>query len=120
MLWSYPPLNPLASVPADAPPLPTEKAEDGKSLLSLPPSDKLSPWYTSYPEVLDESNNGTPLLFCSQVQTNPAHAAFDFHIYYSANVRAQLEHARKLHERIRREFPELRVYQFWEVPVGCV
>lgn len=31
---------------------------------------------------------------------------------------AQTAHARKLHERIRREFPELRVYRFWDRPVG--
>ncbi|KAF8906307.1 DOPA-like domain-containing protein [Gymnopilus junonius] len=26
--------------------------------------------------------------------------------------------AKELHERIRREFPELRIYRFWDRPVG--
>lgn len=26
--------------------------------------------------------------------------------------------ARELHERVRREFPELRIYKFWDRPVG--
>ena len=34
------------------------------------------------------------------------------------SVPAQLQFARELHERIRREFPELRIYTFWEKPVG--
>lgn len=31
-----------------------------------------------------------------------------------------MDHARKLHERIRREFPELRVYKFWEVSSSTI
>lgn len=30
-----------------------------------------------------------------------------------------MEHAKKLHEAIRREFPEIRVYKFWEASPGC-
>ncbi|GJN88363.1 hypothetical protein Rhopal_001328-T1 [Rhodotorula paludigena] len=81
-------------------PLSEERNEDGKSLRNPPrPDGSDSLWYRSYPEELDQSNN-----------------AFDFHIYYASE--AQTEHARKLHERIRREFPELRVYRFWDRPVG--
>ncbi|ORY55344.1 DOPA-like domain-containing protein [Leucosporidium creatinivorum] len=98
--FEYPALDPLAGLPADRAPLTEEKAADGKALLN-PPSDKLSPWYSNCVEVIDESNN-----------------AFDLHIYYNQNSPGQLAHARALHERIRREFPELRVYKFWEVPVG--
>jgi len=98
MLWNFPRPDPLASLSADLPPLPTGVNADGKSLVNLPAGTK-SPWYTSYPELIDNRNN-----------------AFDFHIYY--NKGAQMEHARKLHERIRREFPEMRIYKFWEVPVG--
>ncbi|GAA6048961.1 hypothetical protein JCM3770_007139 [Rhodotorula araucariae] len=90
--------DPLASLPVDLPALTDERNADGKSLVN-PPRPNPSPWYTSYPEELDETNN-----------------AFDFHVYYAS--KAQTEHARRLHERIRREFPELRVYRFWETPVG--
>lgn len=94
--------DPLASLPASLPPLSDERQPDGKSLVNPPrPDAALSPWYASYPEELDESNN-----------------AFDVHVYY--NEGAQTDHARRLHERIRREFPELRVYRFWDKPVGCV
>lgn len=54
--FEYPALDPLASLPADREPLPTEKAADGKSLLNLA-NDKLSPWYSNCLEVIDESNN---------------------------------------------------------------
>ncbi|TNY19883.1 DOPA-like domain-containing protein [Rhodotorula diobovata] len=92
--------DPLASLPASLPPLSDERQPDGKSLVNPPrPDAALSPWYASYPEELDESNN-----------------AFDVHVYY--NEGAQTDHARRLHERIRREFPELRVYRFWDKPVG--
>ncbi|BGP14083.1 hypothetical protein JCM10213_002378 [Rhodosporidiobolus nylandii] len=95
--------DPLQSLPASAlaQPLDDEaRAADGKSLLNPQREDGgRSEWYERYPEEIDESNN-----------------AFDFHIYYSTP--SQLEHARRLHERIRREFPELRVYRFWERPVG--
>ncbi|BGP23009.1 DOPA 4,5-dioxygenase [Rhodotorula toruloides] len=93
--------DPLASLPADFALLPDEKNPDGKSLKNPARADgkERSEWYEGYPEELDTSNN-----------------AFDFHIYYASQ--AQMDHARRLHERIRREFPELRVYKFWENPVG--
>ncbi|GAA5931700.1 DOPA 4,5-dioxygenase family protein [Sporobolomyces koalae] len=84
---------------ADA--LTDERNADGKSLKNphRPASDDISEWYSGYPEELDTSNN-----------------AFDFHVYYSTP--SQIEHARKLHQRIRYEFPELRVYKFWETAIG--
>ncbi|GAA5835712.1 hypothetical protein JCM9279_004626 [Rhodotorula babjevae] len=92
--------DPLAALSTSLAPLSDDRQPDGKSLVNpARPDDALSPWYTSYPEELDQSNN-----------------AFDFHVYYGGE--AQMAHARKLHERIRREFPELRVYRFWETPVG--
>ncbi|GAA5943377.1 hypothetical protein JCM3775_005912 [Rhodotorula graminis] len=92
--------DPLADLPAPLHALTDDRQPDGKSLVNpARPDHALSPWYTSYPVELDQSNN-----------------AFDFHIYYDGE--AQMAHARKLHERVRREFPELRVYRFWEVPVG--
>ncbi|GAA5987722.1 hypothetical protein JCM5350_008082 [Sporobolomyces pararoseus] len=109
--------DPLPStLPIDSlPNLTEERTSDGKSLknpsrssllphsesssFAPPPSSNLSEWYTTYPEELDTSNN-----------------AYDFHIYYSTP--AQFSHARKVHQRIRYEFPELRIYKFWETPIG--
>ncbi|ETW79054.1 hypothetical protein HETIRDRAFT_478392 [Heterobasidion irregulare TC 32-1] len=82
-----------------AEPLPTTLNSDGLSLYN-PPASK-SAAYDKFPEPIDPSNNG-----------------FDFHIYYMQNVESQQKYARELHERIRREFPELRIYKFWEKPVG--
>lgn len=39
-------------------------------------------------------------------------------VYYMQSVPAEAKFARELHERIRREFPELRIYRFWDKPVG--
>ncbi|KAG5719614.1 hypothetical protein E4T56_gene8963 [Termitomyces sp. T112] len=80
----------------------------------LPSQASSSPWPTQsnrtrsrstatakFPKPIDSSNNG-----------------FDFHIYYMHNVPSEMKYARELHERIRREFPELRIYKFWEKPIG--
>ncbi|KAK7686248.1 hypothetical protein QCA50_010468 [Cerrena zonata] len=72
---------------------------DGKSLFN-PPGPKSSV-YEKFPEPFDPSNNG-----------------FDFHIYHMQNDAEQAKFAKELHERIRREFPELRIYRFWDKPVG--
>jgi len=90
--------NPLAGY-ENAEPLPDTINPDGKSLYN--PPGPLSKAYEEFPDPLDKDNNG-----------------FDFHIYYMQTVESQKEYARKLHERIRREFPELRIYRFWERPVG--
>ncbi|KIY62943.1 hypothetical protein CYLTODRAFT_360742 [Cylindrobasidium torrendii FP15055 ss-10] len=83
----------------NAPPLTEERNADGKSLKNLEaPRSKA---YDEFVDPLDKKNNG-----------------FDFHIYYIQSDKEQLEFARSLHERIRREFPEMRIYRFWEVPVG--
>lgn len=95
-------LDPLSDIPEASQPLTEERAPDGKSLIN-PPREELSPWYTSTPKVFtpadDEGRNND----------------FDFHVYYAGPL--QTKHARKLHERIRREFPEIRIYKFWETPV---
>lgn len=108
-----------------APPLPTTIRSDGKSLEN-PPSESLSPAYTEFPDPLDK---------------RPGRAAFDVHIYYHEPNKKQKEFARSLWERIRYEcmdicasifdlcysankypknnvVPELRVYRFWEQPIG--
>jgi len=83
----------------NAEPLPTHFNEDGKSLYN-PPGPK-SGTYDEFPKPIDSSNNG-----------------FDFHIYYMQSVPSEVQYAKELHERVRREFPELRIYRFWDKPVG--
>ncbi|THU87974.1 hypothetical protein K435DRAFT_830643 [Dendrothele bispora CBS 962.96] len=87
----------------NAPPLPEGVNPDGKSLINLSPGQeqKLSHAYDEFVDPLDKKNNG-----------------FDFHIYYMQNDADQMQYAQALHERIRREFPELRIYRFWDKPVG--
>ncbi|KAH9479389.1 putative 21.2 kDa protein [Psilocybe cubensis] len=84
----------------NAPPLPSTLNPDGKSLFN-PPAPARSPAYDEFPAPIISSNNG-----------------FDFHIYYMPSNHAETQYARELHERIRREFPELRIYRFWDRPVG--
>ncbi|KAK2597543.1 hypothetical protein N8I77_012322 [Diaporthe amygdali] len=80
------------------PPLPTETSEDGKSLKN-PQTGVLSNAYETFIDPLSKGRRG----------------GFDIHVYY---MQSQLEYARQLYDRIRREFPELRIYRFWEKPVG--
>jgi DOPA 4,5-dioxygenase len=40
------------------------------------------------------------------------------HIYYLVNNKEQSTYAQELWERIRREFPELRIYRVWDRPIG--
>lgn len=49
------------------------------------------------------------------VPTYTCLSASDIHIYYT---QSQMDYARQLYDRIRREFPELRIYRFWDKPVG--
>ncbi|KJA28001.1 hypothetical protein HYPSUDRAFT_156275 [Hypholoma sublateritium FD-334 SS-4] len=94
------PLAPYTAAP-DYAPLPTDQlSPDGKSLVN-PPREGLSDAYHSFPVPIDPSNNG-----------------FDFHVYYMPANKDEAQYARELHERIRREFPELRVYRFWDRAVG--
>ncbi|EPS38501.1 hypothetical protein H072_7749 [Dactylellina haptotyla CBS 200.50] len=98
---TYPPLiegTPYASLPA----LPTTLNQDGKSLVN-PPSDSLAASYDEFPDPLDK---------------RPGKAGFDVHIYYNEPNKRQKAFAKSLWERIRYEFPELRVYRFWERPIG--
>ncbi|KZT10108.1 uncharacterized protein LAESUDRAFT_722264 [Laetiporus sulphureus 93-53] len=83
----------------NAEPLPTTTNPDGKSLYN-PPGPK-SASYEEFPNPIDSSNNG-----------------FDFHIYYMQHSPSEAQYAKELHERIRREFPELRIYKLWDKPVG--
>ncbi|EFY99859.1 dopa 4,5-dioxygenase [Metarhizium robertsii ARSEF 23] len=98
--WDYTYASPLAGF-EDAPPLPTDTNDDGKSLVN-PPRDGLSEAYRSFAWPLKTDRRG----------------GFDIHVYYLQQNPEQAKYARELWERIRREFPELRVYKFWDVPVG--
>ncbi|KAI0004352.1 DOPA-like domain-containing protein [Xylariaceae sp. FL0662B] len=85
----------------NAPPLPDEKAADGKSYVN-PQNDRLSNAYAEFVDPLDKGRRG----------------GFDVHIYYLQNNKDQTQYARELWERIRREFPELRIYRLWDRPIG--
>ncbi|TQV93842.1 Dopa 4,5-dioxygenase [Cordyceps javanica] len=92
--------SPLAGVSRDTP-LPTATAADGKSLVNLPqgtPSESYQQFIRAY----DTEKRG----------------AFDVHVYYDQTDKDQTEYATELYERIRREFPELRIYKLWDRPIG--
>ncbi|KAK0641249.1 DOPA-like domain-containing protein [Cercophora newfieldiana] len=88
--------------PSDLPPLPTDRNPDGKSLVNPPAAAGLSSAYSQFEAPLD----------------NGARGGFDVHIYFYHTNPEHTRYARELWERIRREFPELRIYTFWEKPVG--
>ncbi|KAK0382955.1 hypothetical protein NLU13_8871 [Sarocladium strictum] len=83
------------------PPLPNDKAEDGKSFVN-PPREGLSSSYERFEDPLENGRRG----------------GFDVHIYYFQGNKEQTQYAHELWERIRREFPELRIYKVWDGPVG--
>lgn len=84
-------------------PLPNDKVGEGgdKSLVN-PQTGILSSAYTEFVDPLNKGKRG----------------GFDLHIYYNQGNPAQTKYARELHERIRREFPELRIYDVFKGPVG--
>ncbi|KAL1998173.1 hypothetical protein VTN02DRAFT_6721 [Thermoascus thermophilus] len=80
----------------------SEEKTDGKSLLNpASPNGTRSPSYEAFPDPLDRGRGG-----------------FDVHVYHDQKNPAQASFARALWERIRREFPELRIYAFHTRPVG--
>ena len=97
----YNPCQPL-------PPLPTDRdPQDGKSLLNPPRTnpDGSSDRSSAYDRFVSPLENGR-------------RGAFDVHVYHFQTSPEQTRYARELWERIRREFPELRIYTFWDKPVG--
>ncbi|KAI5461950.1 DOPA-like domain-containing protein [Mariannaea sp. PMI_226] len=85
----------------NAPPLSEDRAADGKSFAN-PPAEKLSDAYENFIDPLDKGKRG----------------GFDVHIYYLQSNEEQKKYAYELWQRIRREFPELRIYKFWDRPIG--
>ncbi|KAJ7513116.1 DOPA-like domain-containing protein [Mycena galericulata] len=83
----------------NAEPLPNVLSDDGQSLYN-PPAKK-SPAYDQFVAPITTETNG-----------------FDFQVYYRPSSAMESQYARELHERIRREFPELRIYKLWDEPMG--
>ncbi|CAG7851577.1 SubName: Full=Uncharacterized protein {ECO:0000313/EMBL:CCA72680.1} [Serendipita indica DSM 11827] len=84
--------------------LPTGFNSDGKSLDNGPrPQEPSSECYKQHPAPIRAIKEGN---------------SFDFHIYYHPGNADETKYAKELHERIRREFPEMRIYKFWDRPVG--
>ncbi|KAH0603561.1 uncharacterized protein H6S33_007883 [Morchella sextelata] len=98
-LYTFP--SPLAGY-ENLPPLPTTINADGKSFYN-PPAEKLSDAYEKFAAPID--NTVSP-------------GGFDAHIYFYQNNPAQVTYATELWTRIRREFPELRIYKIWDKPIG--
>lgn len=84
----------------NAEPLPEVQQPD-KSIEN-PQTGVLSPAYSQFTSGLDNGIRG----------------GFDIHIYYHTFDEEEFKFARALYDRIRREFPELRIYKFWDRPVG--
>lgn len=96
----------------NAPPLPTTINADGKSLTNLPNAEgKLSSAYDEFVDPLNKKDrNGFDfhskqfmLSYVPNIHTNYVP------VYYMQAVPEQAQFAKELHERIRREFPEVRV-----------
>ncbi|KAF2088477.1 hypothetical protein K490DRAFT_72893 [Saccharata proteae CBS 121410] len=83
------------------PALPDEKNADGKSYVN-PPAVKRSEAYDSFVAPISNGERG----------------GFDVHIYFLQTDSEQMTFATQLWERIRREFPELRIYRVWDKPIG--
>lgn len=96
--YSYP--SPLVGYET-LPPLPNVRAADGKSFEN-PPSSAPSTAYSSFTSPIDNGIRG----------------GFDIHVYYDEHNAEQGKFAAELWQRVRREFPELRVYQLWDRPIG--
>ncbi|KAF8438285.1 DOPA-like domain-containing protein [Terfezia claveryi] len=112
----YPPYPYLLSSYQHLPPLPDEKsAVDGSSYIN-PPRPHLSEYYSHFPS--PTFTTGTVPSLIPGVE-RPL-AAWDVHIYFPPPHENNTEalYARHLWERIRYEFPELRIYRIWEHPVG--
>ncbi|TKX20039.1 hypothetical protein C1H76_7721 [Elsinoe australis] len=82
-------------------PLPAEISDDGKSYRN-PPAAQQSSAYTKFADPV----------------TNGIRGGFDIHIYFQQNSEYEAKYAAELWERIRREFPELRIYRLWDKPIG--
>ncbi|KAK4927593.1 hypothetical protein LTR28_005903, partial [Elasticomyces elasticus] len=97
-LYTYP--SPLKGF-ENLEPLPNERAADEKSYVN-PPAEKPSPAYDSFTSPISNGERG----------------GFDVHIYFQQTNPDEVTFAKELWERIRREFPELRIYPVFDRPIG--
>ncbi|KAI1269061.1 DOPA-like domain-containing protein [Xylariaceae sp. FL1019] len=115
--YTYP--SPLAGF-ENLPPLPDQRAENANGEDGhVNPSHVNGVPYSNPPYVnpqRDERSDAYDKF--TEPLNNGRRGGFDVHIYYKQNNKAQSQYAKELWERIRREFPELRIYTFWEKPVG--
>ncbi|KAH9826654.1 hypothetical protein Tdes44962_MAKER03356 [Teratosphaeria destructans] len=101
-IYTYP--SPLSDWDTPNDPLSTDQHPSGpnaKALINPTPTTP-SAAYTAFPAGI----------------TNGPRGGFDVHIYYVHTLAHELAFATALHERIRREFPELRIYRLWDRAVG--
>ncbi|KLO13245.1 hypothetical protein SCHPADRAFT_928637 [Schizopora paradoxa] len=95
MLLQY--TSPLSGY-ENAAPLPEVFNDDGKTFHN--PPAPLSSAYDKFPGPMKQESG------------------IHFHIYFMQGVPAQVKFAKELHERIRREFPELKTYAIYDRPDG--
>lgn len=56
--------------------------------------------------------------FPAPIRVDPSKNGFDFHVYYKHTDESETNFVKVLYERIKKEFPELRIYRLWDKPVG--
>jgi aromatic ring-cleaving dioxygenase len=88
-------------------------------MLLTPPSERTSSGPNAKAYINPEPTTKSPAYtsFTSPI-TNDTRGGFDIHIYFQQTSPSQTQYAKDLHERIRREFPELRIYSVFERPLG--
>lgn len=99
-----------------AEPLPDTINADGKSLYN--PPAPLSKVYETFPEPFTQRNNGFDFHSASSALIVCVAVALKRVVYFMQSVPSEVKYAKELHERIRREFPEMRIYKVFERPVG--
>ncbi|KAH8808482.1 DOPA-like domain-containing protein [Xylogone sp. PMI_703] len=113
--YTYP--SPLEGY-ENAPPLPMDFAADGKSFAN-PQTGVLSKAYEQFIDPLDKGRRGG-FQYMAHIELVSKYPIIltDVHIYFYQKNANQLQFAKELWQRIRREFPELRIYKIFEEPVG--
>ena len=112
--YTYP--SPLKGY-EESKPLTEDLNEDGKSFKN-PPSDGLSKAYEEFTSGITNGRRGGKARGIMGIRPQLTQPGFDIHIYYFQNNEEQMEYANALWKRIRYEFPELRIYKFWDKPIG--
>lgn len=95
----------------------SEKSSDGKSFVN-PPTNVLSRAYESFVQPIDNGERGGFDVHIYYFQVRVVHPQEESILTNGQNNQDQVKFAIELWERIRREFPELRIYKIWDRPVG--